>query len=164
VITAVDKQEVQRPLDFQRAILDRKPGEKIRLAVRRAGEPLTLNLTLGDVPDAVKSIPQPAWELLGVELKSVAPEEFRKNHQTRYRGGLTVTAVRPKSPAANQGIVPGDVLVGMHIWETISLENVQYIMNRPEFASLSPVKVWILRGNEPLYGYLPVSMVQAQRK
>jgi len=28
------------------------------------------------------------------------------------------------------------------------MENVQYIMNRPDFASLSPVKVWILRGND----------------
>ena len=27
VITAVDDAEIQRPLDFQRAMLDRKPGE-----------------------------------------------------------------------------------------------------------------------------------------
>ena len=134
-------------------MLDRKPGEKIRLAVRRAGEPLTLSLTLGDVPEAVKPVAQPAWELLGVELKPIAPDEFRKNHQTRYRGGLKVTAVRPNSPAASQGIVPGDVLVGMHIWETVTLENVAYILKRPDFASLSPVKFFILRGDETLYGY-----------
>ena len=93
--------------------------------------------------------------MLGVELKPIAPDEFRKNHQTRYRGGLSVTAVRPNSPAASQGIVPGDVLVGMHIWETVTLENVAYILKRPDFASLSPVKFFILRGDETLYGYLP---------
>ena len=77
-------------------------------------------------------------------------------------GGLTVTDVRSESPAAKQGIRPGDVLVGMHIWETISLENVRYVLNRPDFASLEPLKFYILRENEPqtLYGFLTVSSHQ----
>ena len=102
VITAIDNKDIQRPLDFQRAILDRKPGDRIRLAVRRGGESLTLNLTLGDVPETIKPAAQLAWELFGMELKSISPEEFRKNHQTRYRGGLSVAAVRPNSPAAKR--------------------------------------------------------------
>ena len=64
-----------------------------------------------------------------------------------------MTAVRPDSPAATQGIVPGDVLVGMHIWETVTLENVAYILKRPDFASLNSVKFFILRGDETLYGH-----------
>jgi serine protease Do len=164
VITAIDNKDIQRPLDFQRAILDRKPGERIRLAVRRGGDSLALNLTLGDVPEMVKPAPQPAWELLGVELKPISPEEFRKNHQTRYRGGLGVAAVRPNSPAANQGIVPGDVLVGMHIWETVSLDNVAYILKRPDFTSLSPVKFFILRGDETLYGFLSVGPTKTAQR
>ena len=64
-----------------------------------------------------------------------------------------MTAVRPGSPAATQGIVPGDVLVGMHIWETVTLENVAYILKRPDFASLTSVKFFILRGDETLYGH-----------
>ena len=66
VITAVDDIEVQRPLDFQRAMLDRKPGQQVRLAVRRAGDSLTLELTLGDAPGKRRRPSrQPAWELLG---------------------------------------------------------------------------------------------------
>lgn len=156
VVTAVDAKDIRRPLDFQRAMLDHRAGEKIRLTVRRAGEPLALSVTLADAPEAAKPVPQPAWELLGLELKPIPPEEFRKNHQTRYRGGLSVVAVRPNSPAAGQGIVPGDVLVGMHIWETVTLENVTYILKRPDFASLSPVKFFILRDDETRFGYLPV--------
>ena len=164
LITRVDDTAIERPLDFQRAMLDRKPGEKIRLAVRRAGDSLTVNLTLGDIPESAKPASQPAWELLGVELKVIPPEEFRKNRQTRYRGGLSVTAVRPDSPAASQGSVPGDVLVGMHIWETITLENVAYILKRPDFASLSPVKFFILRGDETLYGYLPLGATKTAQR
>lgn len=164
VITGIDDTDIRRPLDFQRAMLDRKPNEKIRMVVRRAGDPLTLNLALGDAPEAAAPAPQPAWELLGVELKPMVSEEFRKSHQTRYRGGLTVTAVRPNSPAASQGIVPGDVLVGMHIWETVTLENVAYILKRPDFSTLSPVKFFILRGDETLYGYLPLSPAKTAQR
>ena len=55
VVTGVDDAEIHRPLDFQRAMLDRKPGQKLRLAVRRAGDPLTLNLTLGDAPETAEN-------------------------------------------------------------------------------------------------------------
>ncbi|MEN6498408.1 MAG: serine protease, partial [Thermoguttaceae bacterium] len=63
-----------------------------------------------------------------------------------------------------QGIRQGDVLVGMHIWETISLENVSYIINRPDFASLTPIKFFILRGSETLYGYLPVAVTKTAQR
>ena len=45
----------------------------------------------------------------------------------------------------------------MHIWETVSLENVSYILKRPDFATLNPVKFFILRGSDTLYGYMAVS-------
>ena len=164
VITRVDDMEIKRPLDFQRAILDHKPGDKLRLSVRRADDPLTMTLALAGAPDTKISTGQPAWDVLGVELQPIATEAFRKNHQTRYRGGLSVTAVRPNSPAANQGIRPSDVLVGMHVWETVSLENVTYILKRPDFSSLSPLKFFILRDDETLYGYLPVAPAKTAQR
>jgi len=73
---------------------------------------------------------------------------------------LTIEAVRKDGPAAVQGIRAGDVLVGMHVWETISLENVSYILNRPDFPTLNPVKVFILRGGDTLYSYLPIETAE----
>jgi len=163
-IAAVGEVKVERPLDFYRAVVETSPGEKVAISVSRGEEKVELSLAMAEPRALVKVPVSPIWELLGMELKVIPPQEFRQRFQTEYRGGLTVAAVRPQGPAAEQGIRRGDVLVGMHIWETISLENLQYIMNRPDFANLSPVKIWILRGNEPLYGYLPVSMVQPQRK
>jgi serine protease Do len=96
--------------------------------------------------------------VLGLELRPIAADEFRETYQTRYRGGLLVAEVRPDSPAASQGIHRGDVLVGMHIWETISQANVDYILSRPDVQSLNPVKFFILRGSETLYGYMPLAM------
>jgi serine protease Do len=98
-----------------------------------------------------------SWDVLGMKLSPISPEDFNR-YQSRYRGGLTVTAVRPDGPAAKQGIRRGDVLVGMHVWETITLENVAYILGRADFAALEPVKFYILRGNETLFGHLNVSL------
>ncbi len=160
VITGLGGMEIRRALDLQRAFLDRKPGEKIELALMRSGESITTTLTLGAQPETQKKSAGPFWDVLGLELKPIPAEEFRAAHQTNYHGGLSITAVRPNSPAANQGIHSGDVLVGMHIWETVSQENVTYIISRPDFANLNPIKFFILRGDETLYGYLPLGTVK----
>jgi len=165
MITAIDDLEPRRNLDFHRALLQRKAGEKIELSVRRAGDPITVSMKLGVAAEPTVTRPShPAWQVLGLEFEAIPTAEFRRKYQTRYRGGLTVKTVRPDSPATEQGIRSGDVLVGMHIWETVSLENISYILGRPDFAALSPVKFYILRNKETLYGYLPVTVKTARRK
>jgi serine protease Do len=164
VIVRVDDVNVEQPLDFQRAMLERKPGDSCLLTVNRSGAPLTLKVKLGKPTETTKSADKPAWDVLGLDLQPLTAEEFRKTRQTRYRGGLLVTAVRANSPASSQGIRPGDILVGMHIWETASLENVAYVLKRPDFGSISPLKFFILRDQETLYGFLPVNTPLAAAK
>lgn len=155
IITAVGEEKITRALDFYRMFLERKPGENLSVAIQRADQSQLLALTLAVHPR--QSGPAGIiWESLGLELKPIPPETFRQHYKTRYRGGLLVAAVRPASPAAEQGVLPGDVLVGMHIWETISLENVLYVLQRPDLNKITPVKFYILRGQETLYGYLPI--------
>jgi hypothetical protein len=55
------------------------------------------------------------------------------------------------------------VLVGMHVWETISQENVRYILNHNDLDRFQPVKFYILRGQETLYGHLTIDPVQVQQ-
>ena len=157
VIKSIGDVEIHRPLDFQRAMLDVKTGEQQAIVAERKQEKVTASLAMAEAPKDAKPQGQPAWEVLGMELKPISSDEFRQSYQTRFRGGLLVTAVRPDSSAARQSIRPGDVLVGMHIWETISLENVSYILNQPNLNTVSPLKFFILRGNETLYGFFTVS-------
>lgn len=162
-IRTIDGRTLSGALDFERALLERRPGEMLELEVERAGEVRKLQLALAE-PVAPGTLPNhPAWTVWGLQLEPIAPEVFRQRFNTRYRGGLEVRGVRSASPAANQGIRPGDVLVGLHIWETISLDNVAYVLKRPDLSSFSPVKFFILRGNETLYGYLPLPLHTAQR-
>ena len=135
VITKAADKTVTRGLDFERALLDHKAGEEIQLIVRRDQQPVTLNLVLaaksrsvrrrptaelagGDPTTSAKTrVANEIWELLGLKLEEVSAKQLRQS-QTQYRGGMSVVAVRPDSPAARQGIRRGDVLVGLHIWET----------------------------------------------
>ncbi|MCA9242133.1 MAG: PDZ domain-containing protein, partial [Planctomycetales bacterium] len=94
-----------------------------------------------------------AWELLGMDLSEVAGSEFSALN-TRYRGGMRVVNVRTGGPAASQGIRTGDILVGMHEWETASEEDIRYITTRGNLASRGPVKFYILRDGETLFGHI----------
>jgi serine protease Do len=156
-ITRAGGREVTRALDFERALLGRRAGDKVPLSVVRGSDKLSLELVLQRLPKVTEISDDPAWDILGMRLEPIASKEFQQ-YRSRYRGGLAVKDVRRDGPASAQGIRKGDVLVGMHIWETITLENVEYILNRSDFDSLAPLKFYILRGNETLFGHMSVSL------
>jgi serine protease Do len=80
--------------------------------------------------------------------------------QSRYRGGLLGKDVRTKGPASEQGIREGDILVGLHVWETISYENVTYVLDKAQEDNLGPLKFYVLRGRETLFGHLTSDTVR----
>jgi len=155
VIKSVGDQTVCRQVDLECVLLERKAGEEIPLKVERNKQALDLKLVIGSLPERHRPLDS-AWELLGMKLTPMSDEQFGRLG-TRYRGGLHVTAVRPDSPAARQGIRRGDVLVGMHKWETTTMDHVSYVLRRPEFAKLEPIKFYIVRGHETLSGQLTVA-------
>jgi len=157
VITAVGEKKIARALDFERALLGRPAGEEVKVTIERNGQSLAKSLVLAELPSNPGVRADATWEVLGLRLRPVPAAQFREYH-TAYRGGLAIIGVRTDGPAARQGIRQGDILVGMHKWETISQENVTYILNLPELAQLDPIKFYIIRGNETFSGHLPVTM------
>ncbi len=131
--------------------------------MHRNKQDVNVKLVLARAPKRQDEDNDLAWRTTGLRLEPVPTKQFQQ-YNTHYHGGLLVTAVRPNSPAARQGIRSGDVLVGMHIWETVSLENVEYILNRPDFASIEPLKFYLLRDDGDAYGtyfgHLSVSSVR----
>jgi serine protease Do len=151
VIAKIGENPVARPLDLERALLGHQPGEEIELLVNRNNQPVKVGLVLATAPKT-HGDGERIWQTLGVRLEPVTASQLR-GHQKQYRGGLLVTSVRDDSPASKDGIRQGDVLLGIHIWETVSLENVVYILNLEEF-SWDNVKFLILRDEATYYGYL----------
>lgn len=171
VITRLGDVHVARALDVERALLGRGVGEQVAMEVRRSGQPIDLRLTIarkGTAPvrdtatriAAGETLADPAtaaaaWDVLGLRL-DVEPASTFAAQGSRYRGGMRVVEVREGGPAAAKGIQAGDVLVGMHKWETASEEDVRYVVSNDALASLGEVKFYILRGSETLYGAMRV--------
>ena len=74
-----------------------------------------------------------------------------------YGGGLRVTKVRADSPAAQEGVVRGDILVGMHKWETANLENLEFVLRSSEVQQGTRVKFYILRDGRTWYGWFDLT-------
>jgi serine protease Do len=167
--------------DFERALLGRSVGERVDVTVSRSGEEQTLQLELArlsgarsvagrqSVPSTTVSVSKPiiassasvetgdgAWDILGMKLVKADSASAAFEGQS-YRGGMEVSEVRPGSPAAQNGIRSGDVLVGLHVWETVTPENVDYVLKHPQFSSFTSLKFYILREKETLYGHFQLA-------
>jgi serine protease Do len=140
--------------------LGRKPGEEVDLTVQRGGQSFAVRMALASAAVRATTLQTPAddeaWDVFGLRLTPIAAPQFRQL-STYYRGGLSITEVRPGSPAYREGIRQGDVLVGIHNWQTVSLDNVSYVLKRPDLDNMNPVKFWILRGDKTFYGLLTVA-------
>lgn len=181
IVTQVGTQEVHDQADWERALLGFNSGEKIDVKVVRNGAETPLIISLAAVPNAPPVAQRPkvvartqtvarannpeavlppmtpdeekVWTLLGVRLE-VAPEGKVKGVNSRFNGGMTVVEVRPDSPAAKKQIYKGDILCGLHIWQTENLDNVLFVTNHDELPTFGPLKFFVLRDTQLLYGFL----------
>ena len=153
LITRIADVPVSRQLDIERALLGRKAGERVPVTVVRAGAEERIDLPLAAMRRDAMPLDERCWKEIGLRLQPAAAGKVQKL-QARYRGGLVVTEVRPNGPAAEQGIKEGDILVGLHVWETIALENISYILDKSHEEHLNPIKFYVLRGRETLFGHI----------
>ena len=160
IITQVGSIVAHRSLDLERGLLGLR-NQTAEVEVLRGADMISLqlqptsSLRRGRIASrnskTVKATGDTrAWELLGLSLKPEPRSTFSRT-KSKYQGGLRIVDVRPKSPAAKQGIVAGDILVGMHRWQTASMKDVDYIIKRQELATMGEVRFYIFRGNETLY-------------
>ena len=181
VIEKVASIDVVDMADFERGLLGRRGGEAVTVVVRRGEEQKNLQLKISplnqrnttvavnrnavqqsfststsDTSGGSAGEAKSPWNVLGMRLQSLPPGE-RSMVNPKYRGGMRVVAVRHEGPAYRNGIREGDVLVGLNVWETITAENVDYVIAHPNLNTFNPLKFYILRGKETLYGYLQLS-------
>ncbi len=128
-------------------------ASKPALPPQVAAPPVAVNIPVPVVPATVAS--EKSWDVLGMQLTSI-PNGTNLLANQPYRGGLLVTDVKPTSPADANGIKKGDVLVGLHVWETVTQNNVDFVLDHQDFKTINPLKFYILRGGETLYGHFQI--------
>jgi len=153
VITRIGEQPVTRRLDIERGLLGRRAGDVVPVTVVRSGAEERMDLSLAAVRRDALPIDERCWREIGLRVEAMPATKVQRL-QSRYRGGLLVGEVRTGGPAHEQGIRAGDILVGLHVWETIVPDNVAYILDKAEEEHLNPIKFYVLRGRETLFGHI----------
>jgi serine protease Do len=144
VIEQVDDVTVVTSIDLERGLLEKNAGAKVPLKVYRdkTSRDLELVLAVGKVTALPPA--ELVWRKLGLKLNVVGAEAVSKANP-QFRGGLMVTDVVAGGAAANAGIQKGDILVGLHLWETLSPDNVAYVLNHKDFATFQPLQFYLSR-------------------
>ncbi|MER9567335.1 Do family serine endopeptidase [Mesorhizobium sp. M0115] len=116
VITRFNGKDIQGVHDLTLAAANEKPGSKATLTRNRGGSQQEVELTLGQRKDeevqtgAVPS-PEAADQRLGLSLSTIPDEARQQLGLQPGTTGVFIQEVAPNSPAAENGLRPGDVIV-----------------------------------------------------
>jgi serine protease Do len=115
IITAVNGKPIKDAREFARTVAGLAPNSAVKFDVMRNGEAKSLTATLTQMPDertaaADTNADAPAANTPHLGL---AVEPARDTDGSAQKG-VVVTAVEPDSPAAQQGITPGDVILDVN--------------------------------------------------
>jgi serine protease Do len=153
VIDQVDDVPVLTTIDVERGLLDKGSAVKVVVKLSRAGAPTTVELALDQAVKVAATPAEVTWKRLGVRLQPVGAEAVAKANP-QLHGGLLVTEVTAGGPGAAAGIQKGDILVGLHNWETLRAEDVAFVLNHKDFASFLPLKYYTARDGKLKDGWL----------
>ncbi len=154
VIVKVVGQDVSCRLELERQLAERTPGDAIPLEIRRNGLTQQVKLSFDTASRANPTNGDMIWKRLGVKLARVNSDQVNKSNK-QLNGGLSIEDVRAESPAAKAGLQRGDVLVGLHQWEMLTLENVAFVLSNPELPTFTPLRFYIIRNGAVHRGVIP---------
>ncbi len=151
VVERVGELPVATTIDFERGLIDRPVNVAFAVRVRRGetpGEPAELKLTLSGTGTTVTAFFPPTADAvqrrLGLKIVAVGPDVVaRVNNE--LRGGLYLDEVAPGSSAARAGLAKGDILIGLHQWESLTVDNVLFVLNHKDLATFHPLKAHYIR-------------------
>jgi serine protease Do len=153
VLERVGDVQVRCAMDVERAFLEQLPGAKTEIVARRSRDEVKAAVALKAAPRTVPGVTvsigggDPVWKRLGLKVDAVSADHVVGVNKDLH-GGLLITDVNPESPAARAGFQRGDILIGLHKWETISTDNVSFVLNHPDLASFTPLKYFLIRRGE----------------
>ncbi len=121
VIKIVDGQSIRTGIDFHIAMIGKRPGDAVRLDLRRTGGTISTTLVLArrPQPDGAKLL----WQRIGIEAKPVNAKMARALGMPGLTG-LMVTGLDPDGPAHRIRFRRGDILISLGRHQITSLPDV----------------------------------------
>jgi serine protease Do len=152
--------EIRCRLDVERGFLERKEGDVVPVVVRRNNDEKSLELALPQIRReagtavALNPAMETIWRRLGIRVSPV-DASFVQPANPQLRGGVVIDTIDSDGVAARAGIERGDILIGLHQFETLNADNVHWILTHPDLPSFMPLKFFIVRNGKVRSGLLP---------
>lgn len=161
-IVRVGNRIVGGPLDFELALLELQPGQRVGFAVKRGGTETTVDVeAVEPATNDPRLVIQRIWNVIGIQVEPLSAASMRQLNSRMggkpYNGGMKVIRVRAGSPAESYEIRPGDVLVGLHKYETTSLNDLDMILKSPDFKTTPQTNFYIVRRFQTLEGKIRIA-------
>ena len=134
VILAFDGKPIDRSRQLPRLVADTMPDALVKLSVWRDGKEQEVELKVAALnpnrpppppAEPEKPKPPPSVDAFGLKLTKLTPELRKQFSLPEAAKGVVITEVPKNSPAAAQGLRPGDLVVAIGHEPIKSLEEVQ---------------------------------------
>ena len=119
VIVAFDREPVGETRELQSHVVATRPGTTVPVRIVRNREPLTLDVTIGELDleaenRTVTATAEETSEGFGITLQDLTPEMVRRLRVPAGTVGAVVVDIRRGSTAAASGLQPGDVILSVN--------------------------------------------------
>ena len=151
VIVSVDGEKVNDSSNLKNLISSGHPNDKTKLTVIRDGHEKNLTVTLGLRPGEKElaetfRFGEKMFDLLGLRVETYESEE---GAFANTKKGVRVIEIKPGSPADNENIQRGDVIV--EIGKNNISDKHNYESELEEYSKGDTIMLRIIRGGSPLY-------------
>jgi serine protease Do len=136
VLRMIDGRPVREGIDFDIALIDRRAGDVLELAVDRGGEPVrtALRLAARPAPDGLTL----ARTRLGLAVRDIGGDA--------QRAMLEVESIEPNGPAWSAGIEEGDFLVALGRYHVRSADELGQLLEPLEERAVVPITIIRMEG------------------
>ncbi len=136
VLAEVGGAPIHESVDFHISLIGRRPGDRLRLKLLRAGRPFETTLLLEGqpMPDAARL----ARERLGLEVRQL-PAELARELGLPSGGGFVIAELERGGPAGRAGMRARDVLVALGRYFPTTMEELGQLLEQLEPGDEIPV-------------------------
>ncbi|MGO9614402.1 MAG: DegQ family serine endoprotease [Dissulfurispiraceae bacterium] len=111
IIIEYDGKKIDGPFQLKNMVASTRPGKEVKIKIIRDGKPLTLTLTIGELPADLQALTGEQIEnaLKGVSVQDLSEEILQSLNITKKIKGVIVNNVDEESPSAGI-LTKGDII------------------------------------------------------
>lgn len=154
VIVKYDNKKVDNPFQFRNMVASTKPGKLVEINIIRNGNPLTLEVTIGELPIEPQTILPAHFEnsLRGVSVQELTEDLLQKFGITKKIKGVIINAIDEDSPSFGI-LMRGDIIIEVNRKLVTNLKEYNDVVSKIE--RTQDILLLIIRGGSSQYIPIP---------